>query len=208
MEMVAESDSRRSVSVYSEQPNNSARPERLDEMGHASNPAPPISTFASRARSVFFNTFIILAVGTAGFLGWFIKEKIAGDGGNEDDQGGDDLEFDTTGQVFGYLCAATYIASRIPQLLMNWRRKTTEGLSMLFFAFAFLGNTTYIISILAYDPKCDNNVCRSGEASDMYKKYFLINLSWLGGSFINLTQDCGIFTQYFLYRKNVSNSKA
>lgn len=61
---------------------------------------------------------------------------------------------DLKGQIFGYLCAALYLGSRIPQLLLNHRRKSTEGVSMLFFLFACVGNLTYVMSIFAYEPGC------------------------------------------------------
>ncbi|KAH7022091.1 PQ loop repeat-domain-containing protein [Ilyonectria destructans] len=147
-----------------------------------------------------WNTIIILMVLTAGFIGWLISVKISGQNKDEEIQDEDSLEFNTTGQVFGYLGAVTYIASRLPQLYLNWKRKTTEGLAMLFFIFSCLGNVTYVLSIFAYDPHCAGKICKPGEASRVYGRYILINLSWLGGSIINLLEDCGVFSQYFMYR--------
>lgn len=46
-------------------------------------------------------------------------------------------------------CALLYFTSRLPQCWLNFRRKSCEGLSMLLFAAAFLGNVTYVISILS-----------------------------------------------------------
>ncbi|KAH7020430.1 PQ loop repeat protein [Ilyonectria destructans] len=162
------------------------------------------SSLSSRVRNLALNTMFILLVAGIGSAGWLIHRAVTGD--EETDTGsGDKPTFDVTGQVFGYLSAVTYTASRVPQLLLNWRRKTTEGLSMLFFIFAVLGNTTYIVSILAYDPKCELKTCQPGEASNLYKRYCLVNLSWLLGSFINLMEDFGIFFQFFHYRKMNGN---
>ncbi|KAK0736903.1 PQ loop repeat-domain-containing protein, partial [Apiosordaria backusii] len=108
---------------------------------------------------------------------------------------------DFWGQVFGWLCAVLYLGSRLPQLLLNWRRKSTEGVSILFFLFACLGNLTYVLSILAYDPVCtaENGECKDGEAARIYWQYILVNLSWLAGSAGTLFLDMSIFVQFFLY---------
>ncbi|KUI63160.1 putative vacuolar amino acid transporter YPQ3 [Cytospora mali] len=88
-------------------------------------------------------------------------------------------------------------------LLLNWRRKSTEGLSMLFFLFACLGNLTYALSIFAFDPKCyeDDNGCKPGEARRIYGQYILLNSSWLAGSVGTLCLDMGVFIQFFMYNK-------
>jgi solute carrier family 66 (lysosomal lysine-arginine transporter), member 1 len=136
----------------------------------------------------------------AGVLGWFVGEK-ATEGDSRSSSGGEPLEFDVLGQVFGWLCAVAYIASRLPQLILNWRRKTTEGLSMLFFLFACLGNITYVLSIFAYEPKCGDEACDPGEAGRRYGKYMLVNLSWLAGALVTLFLDLGVFAQYFIYSR-------
>ncbi|KAI5459578.1 PQ loop repeat-domain-containing protein [Mariannaea sp. PMI_226] len=201
-ELIVEKRDEKSDSDSSDQVNDSSRSDCSDEVASMSHPGPSAPAISPVMKDLALNVVIVLAVGTAGFVGWLISKKVTGNKAKGEHEGGDDLEFDIPGQVFGYLSAATYIASRIPQLLLNWRRKATEGLSMLFFTFAFLGNTTYIISILAYDPRCEHNMCRPGEAASLYKRYLLINFSWLAGSFVNLIQDFGVFTQYFIYRNN------
>ncbi|KAJ5586116.1 hypothetical protein N7450_005903 [Penicillium hetheringtonii] len=126
------------------------------------------------------------------------------------------LTMDPLGQVFGYLCAVLYLGSRLPQLLLNFRRKSTDGVSLLFFLFACIGNLTYVLSILAYSPVCQrassasDNLdmsghrhrahCRPGETSALYGRYVLVNLSWLVGSAGTLFLDMAIFVQFFLYR--------
>lgn len=97
-----------------------------------------------------------------------------------------DIEVNLLAQVFGYLSALLYLGSRIPQILLNFKRKSCEGISFLFFLFACLGNTTFITSVIAIslDPK-----------------YLLINASWLIGSSGTLIMDFIIFGQFFLYGK-------
>lgn len=156
-------------------------------------------------RAVFFNATAILVVCASGVLGWYISTQSA----QRSHQGGDEtpeqheteLRFNVLGQVFGYICAVLYLGSRIPQLLLNYRRKSTEGISMLFFMFACLGNLTYVLSILIYEPVCHHpHHCRSGEAKRLYMRYFLVNFSWLLGSFGTLFLDAAVFVQYFKYR--------
>jgi uncharacterized protein with PQ loop repeat len=79
----------------------------------------------------------------------------------------DEIEISTLGQIFGWGCAVLYLGSRIPQVVKNFRRKSTEGLSLLFFLFACLGNITYVLSIVS---------------ASLEPRYLLVNLSWLAGS--------------------------
>lgn len=155
-----------------------------------------------------FNTAAIALVCAAGILGWFISPS-----SKTSEPQPDSLIMDPLGQVFGYLCAVLYLGSRLPQLLLNFRRKSTEGVSLLFFLFACIGNLTYVLSILAYWPVCREGLsltkaisprhrlrCRPGEEAGLYGRYVLVNLSWLIGSLGTLLLDMAIFAQFFLYR--------
>ena len=131
------------------------------------------------------------------------------------------INFDLWGQIFGYLCAVLYLGSRLPQLLLNYRRKSTEGVSLLFFLFACVGNLTYVLSIFAYEPSCarvegkavaltgspshggNQEGCRGAEWSEAYGRYILVNASWLVGSAGTLVLDLCIFGQFWLYRGGV-----
>lgn len=160
-------------------------------------------TPTSTLQRVLLNLFTILMVCGAGALGWFISNNSHSHGRrpSRDDET-ESLEFDVLGQVFGYLCAVLYLGSRVPQLLLNYRRKSTEGVSLLFFLFACIGNLTYVMSIFAYRPVCSNRKhCRPGEAESIYWRYILVNASWILGSFGTLLQDSAIFIQFFLYKK-------
>ncbi|KAL7786742.1 PQ loop repeat domain-containing protein [Trichoderma ceciliae] len=159
-------------------------------------PQPPPTAL----QTVAWNSVVIIMVIAAGVTGWFLGEKASNGKKSPADNGNNSLEFNTLGQVFGYICAALYIASRLPQLILNWRRKTTEGLSMLFFLFACLGNATYVLSIVVYEPRCGEEACEPNEARRLYGRYILVNLSWLAGSAITLLMDFGVFAQYFMYR--------
>jgi len=46
-------------------------------------------------------------------------------------------------EILGYASAVFYLGARIPQIVKNWREKSCEGLSLLFFLLSMLGNLTY-----------------------------------------------------------------
>jgi uncharacterized protein with PQ loop repeat len=169
-------------------------------------PEPRTSTTRrkSSAFQIFiFNTFAVALVCTAGVLGWYVSMRSSSsERGPSERKAHEALTLDLWGQVFGYLCAALYLLSRIPQLLLNWRRKSTEGISLLFFLFACVGNLTYVLSIFAYSPVCEgrDGECRPGEQVQIYTQYILVNTSWLLGSLGTLILDLSIFAQFVLYR--------
>ncbi|KAI1962407.1 hypothetical protein LOZ58_002748 [Ophidiomyces ophidiicola] len=52
------------------------------------------------------------------------------------------------GRIASWTCTVMYLASRLPQILKNHRRKSTAGLSPLLFFAAFCGNCFYSSSLL------------------------------------------------------------
>ncbi|KAI9591795.1 PQ loop repeat-domain-containing protein [Syncephalis fuscata] len=92
-------------------------------------------------------------------------------------------------QVFGYISAICYVGARIPQIILNFRNKSCEGLSMLMFIYCVLGNITYCASIFFYS---------------LDYTYLLINLPWLIGSGGTLFFDFVIFWQFYHYQKPVA----
>jgi hypothetical protein len=157
----------------------------------------------TRLQATLFNLIAILMVCAAGVLGWYVSNRSQGGHSPKEPSSGDEiLTFNLWGQIFGYFCAVLYLGSRVPQILLNYRRKSTEGVSMLFFLFACIGNLTYVLSIFAYEPHCrgKHGTCRDGEALSVYGRYIAVNASWLAGSLGTLFLDLGIFAQFFLYR--------
>jgi len=172
-------------------------------------PLPPSESGAGNLRrpsalqTSLFNSVTVVLVCTAGVLGWYVSSRVSNRAGERSSEHNEaPLSFDVLGQIFGYLCAALYLGSRLPQLLLNFRRKSTEGVSLLFFLFACIGNLTYVLSIFAYSPRCADARCQPGEMSSLYGRYILVNLSWLLGSLGTLLLDMAIFVQFFLYRKD------
>jgi uncharacterized protein with PQ loop repeat len=170
----------------------------VPHMSDAPPPAPPTAL-----QTIAWNTTVVVMVCAAGVLGWFLGERATHGKKNGSVPEDDNLTFNVVGQVFGYLCTVAYIASRLPQLILNYRRKTTDGLSMLFFLFACLGNITYVLSIFAYEPHCHAHKggCAPGESGHIYGRYILVNLSWLAGSLVTLLLDLCVFAQYFIYSR-------
>jgi solute carrier family 66 (lysosomal lysine-arginine transporter), member 1 len=113
----------------------------------------------------------------SGILGFYLS-RLYNPSDPNDSPENDEIEISTLGQIFGWGCAALYLGSRIPQVVKNFRRQSTEGLSLLFFLFACLGNITYVLSIvsLSLDPR-----------------YLFVNLSWLVGSAGTLLLDAVVF---------------
>lgn len=168
--------------------------------------SPPTSSVWSIWSTILFNTVAVLMVCLAGVAGWFFSNSSPD---HDDDNHEAIITFDLLGQIFGYLCAVLYLASRIPQICLNYRRKTVEGLSLLFFLFACLGNLTYVISIISYVPHQDSETGGDSDGQrrswtpEMKKEYWMyiaVNASWLLGSMGTLFLDIVIFMQFFWYR--------
>lgn len=131
---------------------------------------------------------IVLAVIIVGILSWYItyisQEGKLPELPNPDDPNDKRLQFNITAQVFGYISAVFYLASRVPQIFLNIKNKSTQGISFLFFLLACLGNVTFVLSLLSIS---------------LNKKYILVNLSWLIGSSGTLFMDFMILCQFFYY---------
>jgi uncharacterized protein with PQ loop repeat len=127
----------------------------------------------------------ILFVLATGALGYFVT----GDGSSDQPDTGPqpDKPMELGPQVLGYISASLYLGARIPQILQNHRRKSVEGLSLLFFIFSLLGNITYAAQILI-------------QRSDW--PWIVLNFSWLLGSLGTIVEDAFIFFQFYLYRGN------
>ncbi|PNS21210.1 hypothetical protein CAC42_3548 [Sphaceloma murrayae] len=161
-------------------------------------------------KAIAFNLTAVLVVVAAGVGGYYLSPSSTDqDHGHDYSDQDEILTFSTWGQIFGYLCAVLYLGSRVPQLLLNYRRKSTEGLNALFFLFACIGNLTYVFSIFAFEPACKGGKrgCKPGEASNIYGRYILVNLSWLLGSLGTLFLDMGVFAQFFVYRKSEQDER-
>ncbi|RKF81811.1 putative vacuolar amino acid transporter YPQ3 [Golovinomyces cichoracearum] len=156
------------------------------------------------AQSTLLKVLAISCIVLVGILGWFLTKSSI-----PETSGPLPITFNVWGQTFGYMCATLYLSSRLPQLLLNYRRKSTEGISIFFFLFACLGNLAYVLSILIYEPYCPSQGgskahCPINQLSRSYWQHILLNTSWLIGSAGTFTLDLCIFTQFWLYGNSMS----
>ncbi|KAK6465704.1 PQ loop repeat-domain-containing protein [Scheffersomyces coipomensis] len=145
----------------------------------------------STVQSILVKLLMVSLVILAGILGWYITYSRDNGKQHTKPKHPKDLQFDPLAQFFGWLCAILYLGSRIPQIILNFERKSCEGISFMFFLFACLGNLTYVVSILAID---------------MSWHYLWVNSSWLAGSLGTFGLDFTIFVQFFLYNENGNGS--
>ncbi|PLW32503.1 hypothetical protein PCANC_20997 [Puccinia coronata f. sp. avenae] len=101
----------------------------------------------------------------------------------------------TIGRLSAWLCAFLYLTSRIPQIMKNYTRKSVEGLSILLFILAFLGNLTYVLSILTSPHILLTN------PRHHRLNYLNESVPYLIGSAGTLCFDFTIFVQSAIYRR-------
>jgi uncharacterized protein with PQ loop repeat len=102
----------------------------------------------SSAKAMLYNVGVILLICAVGAAGWAIcwktgiwkPEPMPGSAGD----GTAGQEATPIGaEILGYASAVLYLGARLPQIAKNWREKSCEGLSLLFFLLSLLGNLTY-----------------------------------------------------------------
>ncbi|KAI4327546.1 hypothetical protein L6164_019994 [Bauhinia variegata] len=89
------------------------------------------------------------------------------------------------GQWLGWLMAAIYMGGRIPQIWLNIKRGSVEGLNPFMFVFALIANVTYVGSILVRTTEWEN---------------IKANLPWLLDAIVCVALDLFIILQYIYYR--------
>jgi len=151
----------------------------------------PASSAVSKPRAVLHHyarqpvikeSLIVLVVILCGVLGY-----VLGDHEQPDTPGvpPEPQPLSFWGQVLGWICAGLYLASRLPQIHLNYKRKSTDGVAVLFFVFTLLGNITYCLSIFAADSS---------------RHALVLNASWIVGAFGSLLLDIVVVVQFWVYR--------
>ncbi|GAA6004181.1 hypothetical protein JCM10207_002469 [Rhodosporidiobolus poonsookiae] len=140
--------------------------------------APPLSPALQRAKDLlsYAGGFVLVLV--VGGIAYAASEGM-------DKKGRAVEEWDTTAQVFGWISAFLYLGSRLPQLALN-RKTKCAGLSLLMFAFAVCGNTTYVASILL---------------TSMSPEHLWTNAPWLVGSGGTIFLDFLVLGQFGYYAR-------
>ncbi|XP_063410863.1 lysosomal amino acid transporter 1 homolog [Mytilus trossulus] len=103
---------------------------------------------------------------------------------------------DEVGYAIGVISSLFYIGSRLAQLYKNYKRKSTDGLSLMMFWLAILGNVTYGLSILVRSIEPD---------------WIVMHLPWLVGSLGVVLLDVSLVIQFRIYSatdfERLSNEK-
>ena len=93
------------------------------------------------------------------------------------------------GDVSAWLCFVCYFFGRVPQIVLNYQRKATEGLSFTMFFFALLGNLFYGTSIVIMPM-------------DPHSSFFWEStLPYILGSYGCVLPSVVVLWQFFHYRK-------
>ena len=95
------------------------------------------------------------------------------------------------GETIGWVTMVIYIVGRFPQIFLNIKRKSTEGLSTLMYVFTILGNLFYGLSVLVYSDDTT---------------YIMYNLPWLISTFFTILLDLFVIFQCkIIYTQKVEN---
>lgn len=89
------------------------------------------------------------------------------------------------GQWLGWMMAAIYMGGRLPQIWLNIKRGSVEGLNPLMFIFALIANVTYVGSILVRNTEWDK---------------IKANMPWLLDAVACVLLDLFIILQYVYYK--------
>lgn len=99
-----------------------------------------------------------------------------------------DVDDAMIGTILGWAMTVIYLSSRLPQIVMNVKRGSVEGLSPTMFILAVTGNATYLASILL----------RSTAPSKLVP-----NLPWIVDAILCIFLDMVILFQFLLYKWRV-----
>lgn len=136
------------------------------------------------------NALSVIIIIVAGAAGWAIAWKSGAWRPTPlEDPNNEDNIMPLGAEILGYASAVCYLGARIPQIIKNYREKSCDGLSLLFFLLSVMGNLTYGAGILLHSVE---------------KQYFLKNLPWLIGSLGTIAEDAVIFFQFSKYGEKQS----
>lgn len=107
------------------------------------------------------------------------------------------------GRVLAWTCTALYVSSRTPQIVENYRKKSTKGISLYLFLFAMLGNLLYTICIVSdlYLIYYNNGYMDDWEFRDA----LFSQLPFIVGAAGTVTFDAFILFQCWLYSSDVKS---
>ncbi|ANB11483.1 Ypq2p [Sugiyamaella lignohabitans] len=108
--------------------------------------------------------------------------------------------FDThmVGTVCAWICQSLYTFSPLPQIVKNYRHRSTGGVSMALFLADMIGNLGYSLSILAASRSILNHHERSA--------FLLEELPYLAGTATTFTLELALLWQYMHYGTTSASS--
>lgn len=92
--------------------------------------------------------------------------------------------YDEIGATLGWVTMSFYLIGRVPQIWLNYKRKSTEGLSLLMYIFTMCGNGVYL-AVITIDPL-----------------YIESNMPWIITCIVTILMDIFVIGQHFYYDKN------
>ncbi|XP_043712357.1 probable vacuolar amino acid transporter YPQ1 [Telopea speciosissima] len=134
-------------------------------------------------RSVGYGTFLAASVNLPHQTMALVERYLGLPGINQLQDVG--VESNSYGMALGWLMAAIYMGGRIPQIWLNIKRGSVEGLNPLMFIFALIANVAYVGSI----------VVRSTEWEKIKA-----NMPWLLDAVVCVALDLFIILQYIYYK--------
>ncbi|KAM3286315.1 putative vacuolar amino acid transporter YPQ2 [Capsicum chacoense] len=151
---------------------------------------PPLNVSVSQPKPVPRSAGYAAFLATSSGLPHQTKALIVGLGGRKllQEHG---TEHSALGQCLGWMMAAVYMGGRLPQIWLNIKRGSVEGLNPFMFVFALIANVTYVGSILL----------RSTEWSKIKA-----NMPWLLDAVVCVALDLFIILQYVYYKYFRKNS--
>ncbi|OWB80489.1 hypothetical protein B5S32_g4771 [[Candida] boidinii] len=95
------------------------------------------------------------------------------------------------GKTLAWLCTFLYLSSRIPQIITNYKLRSTKGISIKLFFCALTGNLLYSISLLT----CESSVI-GGEIS---KEFWKDEISYFIGAVGTVVFDLIVLLQWYIW---------
>ncbi|GAA0165758.1 hypothetical protein LIER_21079 [Lithospermum erythrorhizon] len=159
-----------------------------DDEGETNRPSTISSNSSSQPtpipRSAAYGTFLATALNMPHQSNALMQASI-GLAGRKLLQDSGSSETYIIGQCLGWMMAAIYMGGRIPQIWLNIKRGSVEGLNPLMFIFALIANLAYVGSILVRTTEWDK---------------IRANLPWLLDAAACVVLDAFIISQYIYYR--------
>lgn len=101
--------------------------------------------------------------------------------------------------VFSWSATLIFIIAKVPQILLNRRRHSCQGLSIVSFICVIFTNLLFLTSVFVL---LGNYPDRSDEKSIDKLQFIKNNLAWIFSSSISFLLDIVILSQFWIYRNN------